>query len=128
MYWMLKPAKIIATILEITLIIFLLIIFSDFAAINKIINVVINAAIKAAIPTDCFTKSGPVELTETITDVIAAGPASKGVASGKILSLSDVKLTLSSFLSCLLPKSISKAMINKIIPPAIVKAGNDIFK
>ena len=38
MYWMLKPAKIIATILEITLIIFLLIIFSDLAAINKIIN------------------------------------------------------------------------------------------
>ena len=95
---MLKPAKIIATILEMTLIIFLLIIFSDFAAINKIMNVAIVAEIKAAMPTDCFVKSGPVELTETITEVIAAGPASKGVASGKILSLSDVKSTFSSFL------------------------------
>ena len=57
---MLKPAKIIATILENTLIIFLLIIFSDFAAINKIINVAIVAAIKAAIPIACFVKSFPV--------------------------------------------------------------------
>ena len=125
---MLKPAKTIATILENILIILLLIIFSDFAAINKIINVTIVAAIKADIPIICLVKSFPVALTETITEVIAAGPASKGVASGKILSLSDVKLVLSSLLWCRLSKSISKAIINKIIPPAIVNAGKDIFK
>ena len=95
---MLKPARIIATILENILIILLLIIFSDFAAINKIIKVTSVATIKASIPIACFVKSFPVALTETITEVIAAGPASKGVASGKILSLSDVKLVFSSFL------------------------------
>ena len=125
---MLKPAKTMATILENTLIILLLIIFSDFAAINKIIKVTNVAAIKANIPIACLVKSFPVALTDTITEVIAAGPASKGVAKGKILSLSDVKLVCSSFLCCLLSKSISKAMINKIIPPAIVNAGKDIFR
>ena len=125
---MLKPAKMMATILENTLIILLLIIFSDLAAINKIIKVTIVAAIKANIPIACFVKSFPVAVTETMTDVIAAGPASKGVASGKILSLSDVKFVLSSLLWCLLSKSISKAIINKIIPPAMVNAGKDIFR
>ena len=47
---MLKPAKMIATILENTLIILLLIIFSDLAAINKIIKVDSVAAIRASIP------------------------------------------------------------------------------
>ena len=84
--------------IENILIILLLIIFSDFAAINKIIKVTSVAAIKASIPIACLVKSFPVALTETITEVIAAGPASKGVASGKILSLSDVKLVFSSFL------------------------------
>ena len=95
---MLRPANTIATILENILIILLLIIFSDFAAINKIIKVTSVAAIKADIPMACLVKSFPVALTDTITEVIAAGPASKGVASGKILSLSDVKLVLSSLL------------------------------
>ena len=95
---MLKPAKTIATILENTLIILLLIIFSDFAAINKIIKVVNVAATKASIPIAWFEKLFPKALTDTMTDVIAAGPASKGVASGKMLSLSDVKLVFSSFL------------------------------
>ena len=76
----------------------MLITFSDFAAINKIINVANVAVTQAAIPTDCSTKLGPVELTDTITDVIAAGPASSGVAKGKMLSLSDVKFVLSSLL------------------------------
>ena len=125
---MLKPAKTIATILENILIIFLLIIFSDFAAINKIIKVTSVAAIKASIPIACFVKSFPVALTETITEVIAAGPASRGVASGKILSLSDVKLMFSSFLCCRLSNNISIEIKNKIIPPAIVKAGKDIFR
>ena len=66
--------------------ILLLIIFSDFAAINKIIKVISVAAIKADIPIACLVKSLPVALTDTITEVIAAGPASKGVANGKILS------------------------------------------
>ena len=95
---MLKPAKMIATILENTLIILLLIIFSDFAAINKIIKVADVAAIKANIPIACLVMSFPVAVTDTITEVIAAGPASKGVANGKILSLSDVKLVCSSLL------------------------------
>ena len=47
---MLKPAKMMATILENILIILLLIIFSDFAAINKIIKVTNVAVIKANIP------------------------------------------------------------------------------
>ena len=125
---MLKPAKMMATILENTLIILLLIIFSDFAAINKIIKVTNVAAIKANIPIAWLVKLFPVAVTDTITEVIAAGPASKGVASGKILSLSDVKFVLSSLLWCRLSKSISRAIINKIIPPAIVNAGKDIFR
>ena len=125
---MLKPAKTIATILENILIILLLIIFSDLAAINKITKVVNVAATKASMPIACFEKSFPVALTATITEVIAAGPASNGVARGNTLNLSDVKLTFSSFLWCLLSKSISKEIINKIIPPAIVKAGKEIFR
>ena len=80
------------------LIILLLIIFSDLAARNNINKVVSVAATKASIPIACFEISFPVALTDTMTDVIAAGPASKGVASGKMLSLSEVKLIFSSFL------------------------------
>ena len=64
----------IATILENTLIIFLLIIFSDLAAINKIIKVIKVTATRAIIPIAWCEKLFPKALTDTITDVIAAGP------------------------------------------------------
>ena len=99
-----------------------------YLTIQKIIKVTSVAVIKANIPIAWLVKLFPVAVTDTITEVIAAGPASKGVASGKMLSLSDVKFVLSSLLWCRLSKSISKAIINKIIPPAIVNAGKDIFR
>ena len=64
---------------------------------------------------------------------MAAGPASKGTASGlednRINSSLDTlsKATL-LFLACLLPFTISNAIINKIAPPAILNVSADIFK
>ena len=94
---MLNPARIIATILEKTLITFLLIIFSVLAAPYNIKKVAAVALTKAPIPTNCFVTLRPMPFTETMTEVIAAGPANKGVARGNTLNLSDVKFILSSF-------------------------------
>ena len=49
-------------------------------------------------PTDCFIKLSPISVTETIIEVMAAGPAKKGIASGNILILSERFLRLSSLL------------------------------
>ena len=69
-----------------------------------------------------------VVLDETITEVIAAGPANRGIARGKI----EVDMILPcidfSFLADLLSRSISIEINNKIIPPAILKEYNEIFK
>ncbi len=40
-------------------------------------------------PTDCFIKLSPISVTETIIEVIAAGPANNGIANGNILILSE---------------------------------------
>ena len=69
-----------------------------------------------------------LELEDTITDVIAAGPAKSGIAKGKI----EVEIILPSidfsFLADLLSRSISIEINNRIIPPAILKEYNEIFK
>ena len=54
---------------------------------------------------------------------LIAGPA--GITS---VIVSELYSRSSSFLCCLLSNSISIEIKNKIIPPAIVKAGNDMFK
>ena len=64
--------------------------------------------------------------TKSKTEVKAAGPAINGMASGKIEISSKVfslktLLALSSLLNLLLSKSISIEIINKIIPPAILR-------
>ena len=80
----------IAITLEITLIIFLLIIFEDFEAIKKIVNVKSRTKIRASIPTTWLVKLLPMSETDTITEVIPAGPAIKGVAIGNTLTLSEL--------------------------------------
>ena len=72
-----------ATTLEITPIIFLFIILENFEAIKKIIKVKNKTITNANIPTVWFVKLVPISETETITEVIAAGPAIIGVAKGK---------------------------------------------
>ena len=79
-------------------------------------------------PTDCFVKLTPMSVTETIIEVIAAGPANNGIANGNILILSERLLRPFSFLWFRLSKSISSEIINRIIPPAIVNAENDILR
>ena len=87
---MLNPAKIIAITLDIILIIFLFIILEDFEAIKKITNVINKTKTKDKIPTTWFLKLLPISDTETITDVIPAGPAITGVAKGNTLTLSEL--------------------------------------
>ena len=118
----------IAITLEITLIIFLLIIFEDFEAIKKIVKVKSKTKTKANIPTAWLVRLLPISETDTITEVIPAGPAIKGVAQGNTLTLSELYSRSSSFLRCLLSNNISIEIKNKIIPPAIVNAGKDIFR
>ena len=89
-YWTLSPASIIAITLEITLIIFLLIISEDFEAIKKIIKVKDKTKTNDNIPTTWFVKLLPISETETITDVIPAGPANSGVARGNTLTFSEL--------------------------------------
>ena len=48
-------------------------------------------------PTDCFIKLAPISVTETIIEVIAAGPANNGIANGNILILSERLLRLSGY-------------------------------
>jgi hypothetical protein len=67
-----------------------LIAFDDFEAIKKIIKVINNTVIRENIPTTWFVKLLPMSETETITDVIPAGPASSGVAKGNTLTLSEL--------------------------------------
>jgi hypothetical protein len=118
----------IAITLEITLITFLFINCENFEAVKKNIKVKIKTEAKATIPTDWFVKLLPISETETITDVIAAGPAIMGVAKGNTLTFSELKSMSSSFLCCLLSNNISIEIINKMMPPPIVNAGKDIFK
>ena len=63
-----------------------------------------------------------------MTEVIAAGPERRGIANGNIAILLLTFSIFFSFLSCLLSKSISIEIINRIIPPAILKAPNDILR
>ena len=49
-------------------------------------------------PTDCFVKLTPMSVTETIIEVMAAGPANNGMANGNILILSERLLRPFSFL------------------------------
>ena len=94
----------IAITLEITLITFLFINCENFEAVKKNIKVKIKTEAKATIPTDWFVKLLPISETETITDVIAAGPAIMGVAKGNTLTFSELKSMSSSFLCCLFIK------------------------
>ena len=73
----------IATTLEITLIIFLFIILENFEAIKKIIKVKNKTDTNENIPAVWFVKLSPISETETITEVMAAGPAIMGVAKEK---------------------------------------------
>ena len=122
-YCTLNPTRIIATTLEITPIIFLFINFENFEAIKKIIKVKNKTNANDSIPAVWFVKSVPISETETITEVIAAGPAIRGIAKGKTATFSELKFISYSFLCCRLSNNISIAIINKIIPPPIVNAG-----
>ena len=88
----------IAITLEITLITFLFINCENFEAVKKNIKVKIKTEAKATIPTDWFVKLFHISETDTITDVIAAGPAIIGVAKGKMLTFSELRSISSSFL------------------------------
>ena len=59
---------------------------------------------------------------------MAAGPARIGIAKGNIDTFSLASMTMDSFLCCLLLNSISKEIKKSIIPPAILKAGKEIFR
>ena len=68
---------------------------------------------------------------KTIIEVMAAGPASNGTASGledKRTNSSWVTLSAATllFLACRLPLTISTAIMNKIAPPAMLKVSADI--
>ena len=67
-------------------------------------------------------------LEETITEVIAAGPANNGIAKGNTEVIMFLSCKDFSFLADLLSNNISTAINNKIIPPAILKEYKDIFK
>ena len=66
------------------------IIFEDFEAIKKIIKVKSKTKTKANIPTAWLVRLLPISETDTITEVIPAGPAIKGVAKGNTLTLSEL--------------------------------------
>ena len=69
-----------------------------------------------------------VILDETITEVIAAGPANRGIAKGNIevdIIFPSIDFSLRADL---LSRSISIEINNRIIPPAILKEYNEIFK
>ena len=69
-----------------------------------------------------------VVLDDTITEVIAAGPAKIGMAKGKI-DEDIVPLCMDfSLRADRLSKSISIEINSKIIPPAILNEYNDIFR
>ena len=67
-------------------------------------------------------------LEETITDVIAAGPASKGIAKGNIEVVISFDAMDFSFRSDLLSNNISIDMRSNIIPPAILNEYKEISK
>ena len=121
MNWIDKAASTTAIILENTCSNFLEIYFSDFK--NKINNklVINNTVNKEAMWVSEYKKFPLILLDETITDVIAAGPASKGIANGNNELFTAFFWKIFSFLEDLLSRSISKEIINKIIPPAILK-------
>ena len=64
---------------------------------------------------------------------MAAGPANNGTASGLTdnsinSSLGTLSVATLLFLACRLPLTISRAMMNKIAPPAMLNVSADIFK
>ena len=69
-----------------------------------------------------------VVLDDTITDVMAAGPAKIGMAKGKIDEDIAPLCIDFSLRADLLSKSISIEINSKIIPPAILNEYNDIFR
>ena len=69
-----------------------------------------------------------VVLDDTITEVIAAGPAKIGMAKGKIDEDIAPLCIDFSLRADLLSKSISIEINSKIIPPAILNEYNDIFR
>ena len=98
MYCTLNPTRIIATTLEITPIIFLFINLENFEAKKNITKVKNKTDTNEIIPAVWLVKLVPISETETITEVIAAGPAIIGVAKGKTLTLSELRSISSSFL------------------------------
>ena len=64
----------------------------------------------------------------TIIEVIAAGPDKIGMAKGNMDTLSFTSFAICSFLSCLLLKSISKAIMKSIKPPAILNEANEMLR
>ena len=120
MNWIERAAKTIAIILEKTCNNFLEIYFSDFK--NNMNNkLVINKTEnKEAIWVTEYKKFPALLLDETITDVMAAGPANNGIANGNNEVLIAFFWKDFSFLKDLLSRSISKEIINKITPPAIL--------
>ena len=96
--------------------------------LNSCIQVINNTENIEIIWANDATKLPEVVLEDTMTEVIAAGPAKRGIAKGKI----EVEITLSfidfSLRADLLSRSISIEINNKIIPPAILNEYKEIFK
>ncbi len=72
--------------------------FSDFETMRKRISVIVITLIKEATPINWYKKLSPKLLTITITDVIAAGPDSNGIAKGRLQPCHQCSLLFFSFL------------------------------
>jgi len=128
MNWIESAAKIIAIILDKTNKIFLEINFSDLIIIKNKIQVIDKTRNKEKICEILYIKFPDVELLETITEVMAAGPASRGIARGKTDVVIDFDETDFSLRADLLSNNISMAISNNIMPPAILNEYKEIFK
>ena len=116
-----RAAKIIAIILDNTCNNFFEINFSDFIIMRKSKHVINRTRNKDIMWVIVNKKLLWVSLEDTITEVIAAGPANNGIAKGKTEVVIILLWIDFSFLADLLSNSISIEINNNIIPPAILK-------
>ena len=128
MNWIERAAKIIAIILDNTCNSFFEINLSDLIIRRnnkQVINKTKNKEIMWVIVYKIFPD---VALEETITEVIAAGPARRGIARGNTDVVIVFTWTDFSLRANLLSNNISIEINSRIIPPAILKEYKDIFK
>ena len=112
--------------------------------IDKVINLDAHAENHSSIPdinittaiavVFCIDPSKESKFPKSIIEVIAPGPAKRGIATG----LADIRIMSSErasevsaercFLACRLPFTISTAIKNNRAPPAMLKEAGEIFK